>query len=189
MLELNPARHETRGLLAGWREGLAILNLRGDGEQPAFRDAVAQALGAPLPVQSCSFSGGATLRIVWVGPDDWFVIGPKGQQQALTDALRQALAGQLHALTDVSSGYTVLHLSGTPAREVLAQGCPLDLHPRVFAPGRSAGSHFFKASVWLWQLSDTPEYELLVRRSFMSYVWLMLERASSECGLITRRFA
>jgi sarcosine oxidase subunit gamma len=83
----------------------------------------------------------------------------------------------------------VLHLSGTPARDVLAQGCPLDLHPRIFKRGASAGSHFFKASVWLWQTDEAPVYELLVRRSFTGYVWLMLERASAECGLITRRFA
>ena len=28
-----------------------------------------------------------------------------------------------------------------------------------------------------------PVYELLVVRSYMDYVWLMLERACAECGL------
>jgi sarcosine oxidase subunit gamma len=79
-------------------------------------------------------------------------------------------------------------LSGAPVREVLAQGCPLDLHPRVFGPGASAGSHYFKASIWLWQTDETPIYEVLVRRSFMGYFWLMLERSTQECGLVTRRF-
>ena len=178
-----------RGLLAGWREGLAIVNLRGNAEDAAFRQAVTSALGLPLPVAPGSMSEHSAGRIVWAGPDDWFIVGPKGQADALADRLREALAGQHHAVTDVSSGYTVLHLSGTPARDVLAQGCPLDLHPRVFGRGACAGSHFFKASVWLWQTDDAPVYELLVRRSFMGYVWLMLERATAECGLVTRRFA
>lgn len=177
------------GLLAGWREGLAVVNLRGNAEDAAFRDAVEGALGLPLPVEPGATSEHGAARIVWAGPDDWFVIGPKGQAEALSERLRQALAGQHHAVTDVSGGYTVLHLSGTPARDVLAQGCPLDLHPRVFKRGACAGSHFFKASVWLWQTDDAPVYELLVRRSFVGYVWLMLERASAECGLVTRRFA
>lgn len=177
------------GLLAGWREGLAIVNLRGNADDTAFRDAVEGALGLPLPVEPGAMSEHSAGRIVWAGPDDWFIVGPKGQAQALSDRLREALAGQHHAVTDVSSGYTVLQLSGTPAREVLAQGCPLDLHPRVFGRGSCAGSHFFKASVWLWQTDDAPVYELLVRRSFTGYVWLMLERASAECGLVTRRFA
>ncbi|MCM5680534.1 sarcosine oxidase subunit gamma [Schlegelella sp. S2-27] len=176
-------------LIAGWREGLAIVNLRGDAEDAAFRRAAAEALGVALPTQAGATSEGSTARVVWAGPDDWFVIGPKGHAEGLATRLREALAGQHHAVTDVSSGYTVLHLSGTPTREVLAQGCPLDLHPRAFKRGACAGSHFFKASVWLWQTDEAPEYELLVRRSFMGYVWLMLERTAAECGLVTRRFA
>lgn len=176
-------------LFAGWREGLAIVNLRGNADDAAFRQAAASALGVALPVKPCSISESNVVRVVWAGPDDWFIIGPKGHADALAARLREALAGLHHAVTDVSSGYTVLHLSGTPARDVLAQGCPLDLHPRAFARGACAGSHFFKASVWLWQTDDAPVYELLVRRSFMGYVWLMLERATAECGLVTRRFA
>ena len=132
-----------RALLAGWRAGLAIVNLRGNAEDPAFRAAVSQALNLELPVQPCSSVADALHRLVWVGPDDWFVIGPKGQASAIESRLRTALAGMHHALTDVSGGYTVLHLSGTPVREVLAQGCPLDLHARAFGPGSSAGSLFF----------------------------------------------
>jgi len=179
----------TTALVAGWREGLAIVNLRGNAEDEAFRQAAASALGVALPVQAGAVSEGPGVRIVWAGPDDWFVIGPKGHAEALGSKLREALAGQHHAVTDVSSGYTVLHLSGSSVRDVLAQGCPLDLHPSVFGRGRSAGSHFFKASVWLWRTEDAPAFELLVRRSFASYVWLMLERCSAECGFITRRFA
>jgi sarcosine oxidase, subunit gamma len=177
-----------QALLAGWRHGLSILNLRGNAEDPAFREAVTRALGLSLPVQACSSVSNAMFRLVWVGPDDWFVIGPKGRAAAIEAALRQALAGQHCAVTDVSSGYTVLHLSGQPVREVLAQGCPLDLHPKVFGPGSAAGSVFFKASVWLWQTEESPVYEVLVRSSFRGYVWLMLERCTPECGLVTRRF-
>jgi sarcosine oxidase subunit gamma len=179
----------TNGLIAGWREGLAIINLRGNAEEDTFRQAAASALAVALPVKPCSMSENSDVRVVWSGPDDWFIVGAKGQADALVVRLREALAGLHYAVTDVSSGYTILHLSGMPARDVLAQGCPLDLHPRAFARGASAGSHFFKASVWLWQTNDTPVYELLIRRSFMGYVWLMLERATAECGLVTRRFA
>ena len=179
----------SKSLVAGWRDGLAIVNLRGNADDAVFRQAVSGVLGMGLPLKACSTADNGVLRIVWAGPDDWFIVGPKGQADALATRLREALAGQHHAVTDVSSGYTVLHLSGTPVREVLAQGCPLDLHPRSFASGGSAGSHFFKASVWLWQTDEAPVYELLVRRSFMGYVWLMLERTTAECGLVTRRFA
>lgn len=186
----SPAAASSRqALVAGWREGLAILNLRCNAQEPAVRDAVATCLGLALPEQPCTTCVGGNLRLVWVGPDDWFLIGPEGEAAALEARLRSALAGQHFAVTDVSSGYTVLTLSGAPVREVLAQGCPLDLHPRAFRPGSSAGSHFFKASVWLWQTEEAPIYELLVRRSFTGYVRLMLQLTTAECGLVTHQFA
>ena len=179
---------DSRSLQADWRHGLSLLNLRGHPDDAAFRDGVAQALGLALPTQACTTvaSDMEQIRLVWVGPDDWFVLAPTGQAAAIETRLRTALAGQHVAVTDVSSGYTVLRLGGPPVREVLAQGCPLDLHPSVFQPGSAAGSLFFKASIWLWQTASTPQapvYEMLVRNSFRRYVWLLLERSTLECGL------
>ena len=179
----------TKGLVAGWREELSIVNLRGNAQEVAFRQGAASALGVALPLKPCTTSENSLMRVAWVGPDDWFIIGPQGQAEAMALQLREAMRGLHHAVTDVSSGYSVLHLSGRPVRDVLAQGCPLDLHPRAFERGTCAGSHFFKASVWLWQVDEAPVYELFVSRSFTNYVWLMLERACAECGLIRRRFA
>ena len=177
----------SQAMHAGWREGLAIVNLRGDAQDPLFVTATTGALGLALPLLACSTVADGVLRIIWAGPDDWFVIAPTGQAGAIAAALRSALAGLHHAVTDVSSGYTVLQLAGPSVREVLAQGCPLDLHLRAFRPGMSAGSHFFKTSVWLWQTDLAPTFELLVRSSFKGYCWLMIERCTAECGLVGRR--
>jgi sarcosine oxidase, subunit gamma len=177
-----------RELVAGWRDGLTIVNLRGPADDAGFVAGVSQALAIELPTQPCSTVANALVRVVWAGPDDWFVIGPGGEGSRIAADLRKALASTNHAVTDVSSGYTVLHMSGEPVCEVLAQGCPLDLHPRAFKPGMSAGSRFFKTSVWLWQTDDAPGYEVLVRRSFMGYFWTMLERCSAECGLVKAHF-
>ena len=185
-------------LTATWRHGLSIVNLRGVGDDTGFVAGSTQALGRALPLAACSTqagmdaaaagidparSTGAVERIVWASPDEWFVIAPPGRAGVIEQALRTSLAGLHHAVTDVGSGYSVLRLSGRPVREVLAQGCPLDLHPRAFGVERSAGSHFFKTSVWLWQTDAAPHFELLVRRSFIGYVRLMLQRCTLECGL------
>lgn len=176
-------------LHAGWRDGLSILNLRGDPADAAFVTGAASALGLALPLQPCTSVASASLRLVWAGPDDWFVIGAPGQTEALASALRSALASTHHAVTDVGSGYTVLRLAGPAVRDVLAQGCPLDLHPRAFGPDAAAGSVFFKASVWLWRIGEAPDgFEMLVRRSFTGYVRLLLERCSAECGLAASSF-
>lgn len=180
---------DERGVVAGWDPAWSIVNLRGNPEDPAFRAGVARALAVELPVTVCSTQLAQDQKIIWVGPDDWFVMSKRRKADKLEAALRAELAGQHIAVTDVSSNYTLLHLSGSRVRELLAQGCPLDLHPRMFRSGQSAGSVFFKASVWLWQARDEPGYEMLVRNSFREYVWLMLELCSAESGLVKRSFA
>lgn len=167
-----------------WNRGHAIVNLRGDPADEGFVAAVSAAVGLPLPTSPGGCPTNDTRRIVWAGPDDWFVIGEAGAEAALAQALREAAGTRHHAVTDVSSGYCVLSLSGAPVRDVLAQGCPLDLHPRAFEVGRCAGTHFFKASVWMWGAGDDA-FEVLVRSSFAGYVARLLEDCTVECGMIT----
>ena len=74
------------------QQSWAIVNLRGNAQDPAFLLAVQQALGLDLPVQACTTVANHRLRLVWVGPDDWFVLGLQGEQAALAESLRSALA-------------------------------------------------------------------------------------------------
>lgn len=166
------------------QEHMAIVNLRGDAKDPAFLAAVHQALGLELPVFACTTTANDRLRLVWVGPDDWFLIGPSGEQAALVATLRQALGQQHAAVTDVSSGYFLTSLSGPSARLLLAQGCPMDFHPSVFPIGRAASTHFFKVGITLWQTEPAPHFELLVRRSFIDHFWQLMVACSAEFGLV-----
>jgi sarcosine oxidase subunit gamma len=177
------AAASTEALQVRWAYHQAIVNLRGDPDDQGFVAAVSAAMGLPLPTTPGDCPTNGTRRIVWAGPDDWFVIGEPGAQEAIALALREAAGARHHAVTDVSSGYAVLSLAGAPVRDVLAQGCPLDLHPRAFAVGSSAGTHYFKASVWLWR-TPGDAFELLVRSSFAGYVERLLRASSLECGMM-----
>ena len=62
---------------------------------------------------------------------------------------------------------------GVPrVRELLEFGCPIDLHPRVFGPGRCAQTLLARANVLIWHVADGPEdtFRLFVRPSFAAYV-------------------
>ena len=159
--------------------------LRGDVGDPAFAAAVAQAVGVRPPVEPNTVEGPEALavgtRILWLGPDEWLVVSRDGDDPA--DRLSAALAGQHAAVADVSDGRAVIALSGANARDVLAKGCPLDLHPRAFGPGRCAQSHLAKAHVLLHQIGDAPLFEIYVHRSFADYLWHWLEDAAEEYGL------
>ena len=157
-------------LTAGWLNHRSIVNLRGDPDDLSFCNAVQRALDLALPVEPCSTSLSTNLQIIWAGPDDWFLISSEHSAHELCIRLETELTGFHKAISDVTGGYRVLELKGNGCLELLAQGCPLDLHPRTFKVGQSAGTVFFKASVWLWQKNEHPTIEMLVRRSFSEYV-------------------
>lgn len=90
------------------------------------------------------------------------------QNTGLAERLAAVLAGQFASAVDNSSGSTVLEIGGERVRDVIARGCPLDLHPKGFAPGQCAQSHFFKASMVLVP-TGAETYEIVVRRSFADY--------------------
>jgi sarcosine oxidase subunit gamma len=165
------------------QQSLAIVNLRGNAKDPAFLDAVQQALGLALPVQACTTVANQRLRVVWVGPDDWFVFGPHGEQAALAEVLRSALGQQHAAVTDVSSGYFVVSLAGPTAQDLLAQGCPMDFHPNAFDVDQAATTHFHKVGITLWRAADASGFELLVRRSFIDHFWQLVVAGSREFGI------
>jgi sarcosine oxidase, subunit gamma len=163
---------------------VGLLNLRGNPDDGAFVGAVEQTLGLALPKAACTTHADKGLRIVWAGPDEWLLLCASGQESTLAQQLRTALAGQHHAVTDVSSGFFLVDLQGPRVRDTLSQGCPLDLHPRAFAAGQAAGTHFFKVGLTLW-LSDAADgMQMLVRRSFIDHFWQLIDHASVGCGRV-----
>ncbi|MDH6547341.1 sarcosine oxidase subunit gamma [Streptomyces sp. SAI-208] len=157
-----------------------MVNVRVD---PASEAAgrIGRALGAPLPRRCGDTAAHGHRTAVWLGPDEWLVLS-RDDPGALTGALREALSGDPGSVVDVSANRTTLELSGPSAREVLEKGCPLDLHPRAFGPGRAVSTTVGPVAVLLWQTDDAPTYRLLPRSSFADYLARWLIDAMSEYG-------
>ena len=160
-----------------------LLVLRGDGARAEFRGAVAAVLGLEPVVEPLTAVRRRDVSMLWLGPDEWLVVTPGRRLDRIERTLRDALEGQHAALTDVSHSRAVVVLSGPHAREVLAKGCTLDLHPRVFGPGRCAQSRLAKCQALIHQTTDAPEFEIHVQRSFAQYAWTWLEDAGQEFGV------
>ncbi|WUD71748.1 sarcosine oxidase subunit gamma [Streptomyces sp. NBC_00510] len=154
---------------------LTQIDLRLDPGGPAA-EAAGLALGAPLPLEPCTAVRTGDLAVLWLGPDQWLVVGPPGSQEDLEARLRKA-AGEAHvSVTDVSAQRTTLLVSGPRARDLLAHGCSLDLHPRVFPPGRCAQTALARAQVVLVAREEVRAgFWVLVRSSFSGYLadWLL----------------
>lgn len=136
-----------------------------------------------LPTQPNTVGERAGASVLWLGPDEWLLVGEEGS--GLTErGLRAELGEAALAVTDVSGQRTVLELRGPGARDVLEQGCSLDLHPRHFGPGQCAQALLARADVILWQTeADPPAYRLLVGCSFAPYLAAWLRDAMSEPAL------
>jgi len=179
------APHTTSGagLIVREHSFLGHINLRGDPRDPHFAGAVGGVMGDALPMVPNTLTDVNGITIYWLGPDEWLIVTPDDRRESVRHQLRAALAKLHVAVTDVSGGQTALHLHGRHVRDVLAKGCPIDLHPRVFGIGQCAQSHLGKAPVLIGQIEEQPYFELIVRRSFADYLWTWLESAAEEFGL------
>jgi sarcosine oxidase, subunit gamma len=97
---------------------------------------------------------------LWLGPDEWLVLG--GHEQDFPDAA---------AAVDVSANRVIFELAGPGAADVLASGCSVEVEP-----GRCAQTLLAWAQVILWRC-DAERWWILVRPSFAPYVRAWLEDA------------
>jgi sarcosine oxidase subunit gamma len=171
------------GIYACEHAFLGHINLRGDSQDPRFVAGVRDALGVVPPARPNTVTEAEGNTVYWLGPDEWLIVTPGERRAAIENGLRSALKGLWIAVTDVSGGQTVVVVHGDQVRQLLAKGCPLDLHPRAFDIGQCAQTHLAKAPILIRHLDRRSHFEIIVRRSFADYFWLWLEDAAAEYGL------
>jgi sarcosine oxidase subunit gamma len=156
-----------------------MVALRVDARDDDARAAIETALRVALPPanRTVGCEGGVVL---WLGPDEFLIVTEPGAENALVATLIAALRGKRGAVVDVSDSRTIIALSGKRARDLLAKGSGIDLHPRSFAPGQCAQSFLAKVKIALHQLDDAPSYHVIVERSVAEYLFLWLADAARE---------
>ncbi|MGC5699588.1 sarcosine oxidase subunit gamma family protein [Pseudomonas sp. NFXW11] len=169
------------GVILREKKLLGHLTIRGDGHDPAFAAGVHKALGIELPsALTVVVKGDSSLQ--WLGPDEWLLIVPGGEELAAEQKLREAL-GELHIqIVNVSGGQQILELSGPNVRQVLMKSTSYDVHPNNFPVGKAVGTVFAKSQLVIRRTGEDT-WELLVRRSFSDYWWMWLQDAAAEYGL------
>jgi sarcosine oxidase, subunit gamma len=153
---------------------VAQVNVRADPNDTGIMKRLASTLGFALPMAPNTTTSQNDRRGLWLGPDEWLVLGPDGQQEALEQALRNGLNGTFGSIVDVSANRTQLEIRGPRAGELLARGIAIDLDARSFGPGRCAQTLLAKAQVIL-ERRDESAFLIYPRTSFASYVaeWLL----------------
>ncbi|CAN5362667.1 sarcosine oxidase subunit gamma [soil metagenome] len=147
--------------------------------------AAADVLGiGALPTVPSTLIGGPGVNAIWFGPQEWLITSTDQGGEDLEARLRAAIVDHGGAAVDVSAQRTSLRLSGIHARDVLAKGCALDLHPMVFGSGAAAQTMLGQAGVVLIPLDDDgTDYRILVRSSFARYLAQWLVDAAEEYAI------
>jgi sarcosine oxidase subunit gamma len=147
----------------------AMVNLRVT-PGPDAAPAVEAALGTALPAPNTVATTPDGRDVLWLGPDEFLVVAGDGEAATLT-----ALPART---VDVSAARAGVDVRGERARDLLATGCSLDLHPAAFPPGSCAQTLLARANVLIHHRDDG--YRVLTGPSFAGYLADWLVDAAAE---------
>lgn len=178
----HPAAADSGVQVVEWPQS-GIIILRGKADDSAFVNNAHGALGAALPLAPRGSVQAGNVRIFRLSPDEWLLVCPYAEKQALLGKLEQSLAGVFAQVVDNSGGYTALVLYGQARLRVLRHLTPFDVDS--LQVGHVAGTVMSKSHVILVR-PDVDRHEIIVRRSFADYVWKLVVKAARPYGLAVR---
>jgi len=140
--------------------------------------ALSGALGVDLPAKPKTSATANGRTALWLGPDEWLVIGDVG------GGLMQAAAnsGVLHSATDVSHRNIAILVSGSGAAAAINAGCPQDLSLNAFPVGACSRTIFGKIEIVLLRTAEDA-FRVEVWRSFSEYAFGLLAEGARDAGL------
>jgi 4-methylaminobutanoate oxidase (formaldehyde-forming) len=134
----------------------------------------------------CNERGGIEMdpTVTRLGEDRFLVVAPTLAQRRTEGLLRNGLPGDA-VVTDVTSGYAVLHVAGPRSRELLQRVTPADLSPERFRFLDAREMEAGWATVWALRVSYTGElgWELYVPTEFAVDVYEKVVAAGEDLGL------
>ncbi len=171
------------GIVARERAFLGHLNLRGNRGRSAFHGRRGEGIGRRSADRAEHGERGARQHRVLARPRRMAARDfRRTQGRARTRAAERRSPACARPSPTSAAARPSWSCVAARVRELLAKGCPLDLHPRVFDVGQCAQSHLAKAPILIRQLDREPAFEIVVRRSFADYLWVWLEDAAAEYG-------
>ncbi|KAB2847628.1 MAG: hypothetical protein F9K44_12945 [Hyphomicrobiaceae bacterium] len=148
--------------------------------EAAVNGMIEQALGIGVPKPGVAVVHGP-LAAVWLRPASIMVLEEIANAGDLMKRLSSAVTAPA-ALVDQTHAKTVIRLSGANARPVMAKGCRLDLHPRVFRAAASASTQIGHINCTFLQRDEAPTFDIVVPSTFARAFLDWLLPASEEFG-------
>ncbi len=135
-------------------------------------------LGVMLPQRPKASANVNDRHALWLGPDEWLLIGPEG-----TDFIGLARnSGMLHSATDISHRNVGIIVSGPGAATAISSACPHDLGEASFPIGACTRTVFGKMEIVLYRTGEDT-YRVECWRSFAEYCFGMLAEGAVDADL------
>jgi sarcosine oxidase subunit gamma len=147
------------------------------GAPQAVRALLERACLAP-PVAPMTWEENDKANVAHVGPRRWLVIATIEGEAALLASLPGAVDGASAVV--VSDAFTGFSIIGPQAGEVVAQGCPLDIHPASFPGTGATATVLFGQTALLLRRADG--FECFVDASAADYVADRFSRCRARLG-------
>ncbi|MBS0252390.1 MAG: hypothetical protein JSR78_15135 [Proteobacteria bacterium] len=147
------------------RDDLTMANLGVfEGQSDKVLEVIRSAYGIDLPRTPKIVTARGT-SFLWYGPNQWLAVAAREQNRDLELELEPLFSG-VASIVDQTDARAVVEISGHRARDVLAKGVPIDLHPSAFKTGDVAITHASHIGIVICQMDDNPTYQISMFRSF-----------------------
>tara|TARA_Y100001970_G_C14144061_1_gene808835 strand:- start:580 stop:1158 length:579 start_codon:yes stop_codon:yes gene_type:complete len=131
--------------------------------------------GLDLP-SALKTSNNSSTRIIWMGPDNWYIFSSKEISEDLNNFKETDFA-----LTDLSQSRSIIELEGDMVLEVIKKGSPLDVGK--LKAGNCANTVYNGITITLDFISNNPNViRIFGLRSFGESLYHSITDASLEFG-------
>jgi len=151
------------------------------GQIPALAAAVREAYGVALPEgPRCA---GAPVMFAGIGHGQWLAFKAGGSDGAAFEAELRARLGGTASISDQTDARVAIRAGGAHVRDMLAKLVPLDLDARAFPVGSAASSLLGHISATVLRSDQSPDFEILVSRSYAESLWRAMVLSGTEYGI------
>jgi len=154
------------------------INLRGNPNEKNFMSSASETLNIRLPIRPNTYITNDSLKIIWLGPNEWLIIDEKtDDKKNLFSKLENSFGSQDASVTDVSENRTVIRITGAKLFMLLAKFLTLNIENSLNSSSSVAQTLFTKVPVLLMRHhkhNTEPKIDLFTNRSHANYVYKML---------------
>lgn len=168
----------TLSLVQGRATALVIAR---KGQMAALATAVREAYGVALPDGlRCA---GDRVMFAGIGPGQWLAMRTGNADGIAFETELRARLAECASVSDQTDARVAIRAGGAHVRDMLAKLLPVDTDDRVFPKGSVASSLLGHIGATVLRSDQSPNFEILVSRSYAESLWRAMVHAGTEFGI------